>query len=158
MHPRRFALIAGTVMVVMSLLSFLPNLSTDPVSAGLAPLNVETSHGLFLNFLAMNIVTKVALLALGIWGIAASQNKMRSLPASANWASWVFLGTGVLAILGAIPATNTLYGNMPLYGNMVWVNTVFSVLGGYFGLVLARRAHANNAWLRDDREFTNRAA
>jgi hypothetical protein len=158
MHPRRFALIAGTIMVITSLLSFLPGLNTDPATAGLAPLNVETSHGLFMNFLPMNIVTKVVLLAFGIWGIAASQNRMRSLPASRNWAGWVALGMGGLAILGAIPATNTLFGTYPLYGNVVWMNTVFSLLGLYFTSRLAAKAHANNQWLRDDREYTNRAA
>lgn len=158
MHPRRFALIAGTLMVVMGLLSFLPGLNTDPVTAGLAPLSVETSHGLFLNFLPMNIITKIVLIAFGAWGIAASQNRMRSLPASANWASWVFLAMGGLAILGAIPSTNTLFGTYPLYGNVVWMNTVFSLLGGYFGLYLSRKAHANNQWLLDERDEQNRAA
>ncbi|RYZ99415.1 MAG: DUF4383 domain-containing protein [Proteobacteria bacterium] len=152
MHPKRFALVGGAIMVVMGLLAFLPGLNTNPVEAGLPPLSLDTSYGLFLGLFPMNVLNKVALLAFGAWGIIASQNKTRSLPASTNWASWVFLSMGVLAILGAIPQTNTLYGNWPLFGNEVWSHTVFSLLGGYFGLMLRRKAHANNAWLRDERD------
>ena len=150
MHPKTYALVGGALMVLMAALSFLPALNQLPAEAGLPPLYVETSYGLFLNFFPMNIVNKVALLVFGIWGIAAASASTTALPRSINWSRWVFAVMGVGALLGIIPATNTVYGYWPLFGGEVWAHGIFAVLGAYFGFALPARAHkANEPLLRN---------
>ena len=40
---------------------------------------------------------------------------------------------GLLVVLGLIPATNTLFGLVPIYGNDVWLHLVLGAIGAYFG-------------------------
>ncbi len=140
MHPKRFALVAGIVMLVMGALALIPNLSNDP--NGILPvLKENTSYGLFLGLFPMNIFNKVALIVFGLAGIWAANVKNRNLPASIWYARIVFVVMGAAAILGLFPATNTLNGYWPLFGYTVLDHAVFAVLGGYFGFVLSRKAH-----------------
>ena len=140
MHPRRFALIGGLIMLAIGALAFVPALSQYPT--WLPRLNVETSYGQFLGLVVMNVFTKVALIAFGIAGILASRAPTTSLPSSIKWSRWVFFVMAPLAVLGLVPATNTLFGYWPIFGNHVWVSGIFAVLGAYFGFALPARAKA----------------
>lgn len=146
MIPQRFALIGGIIMLAFGALALVPNLSTYP--AELPLLNLMTSYGMFLGFIPMNIVNKVALMGFGIWGILASQSKNTSLPASVNFSRWVMVAMGALAILGIIPQTNTLGGYYPLFGANIAVYAIFAVLGAYFGFTLPRKAAMENEKLK----------
>jgi len=42
---------------------------------------------------------------------------------------------GLLAILGLIPATNTMFGLVPIYGNDVWLHAGTALIAAYFGFV-----------------------
>lgn len=152
MHPRRFALIGGIVMLAMGVLSLVPAFNTPPAQAGLPLLNLEASYGLFLDIFPMNIVNKVVLILFGISGILASQGTETSLPASISFSRWVFVVMGIGAVLGIVPQTNTFFGYWPLFGSEVWAHGIFAVLGAYFGYVLPSRARKHNEWLtrRDD--------
>lgn len=137
MYPRQFALVGGIVMLALGILAFVPGLNQFP--AGMPVLNVEESYGLFLGYFPMNIFNKVALIALGLAGVWASQAKNRSLPASIQYSRWVFLVTGVLAILGLFPQTNTLFGYWPLFGATFWEHAVFAVVAAYYGFMLTSK-------------------
>jgi hypothetical protein len=41
----------------------------------------------------------------------------------------------LLAILGLIPATNTMFGLVPIYGNDVWLHAGTALIAAYFGFV-----------------------
>jgi len=45
----------------------------------------------------------------------------------------VAVAYGLLVILGLLPATNTLFGLIPVYGNDVWLHLVLGVVAAYFG-------------------------
>lgn len=137
MHPRLYALYGGLLMVIVGVLAFIPGLNEAPI--GLPVLQVETSYTLFLGWFAMNVFNKVALIALGLAGIAASQAKNRSLPASIQYSRWVFIVTGVLAILGLFPQTNTLFGYWPLFGATFWEHAFVAVVSAYFGFMLTSK-------------------
>ena len=47
---------------------------------------------------------------------------------------------GLAAILGAIPATHTLFGFWPLYGADILVHGIFAILGAYYGYTLPHKA------------------
>jgi hypothetical protein len=42
---------------------------------------------------------------------------------------------GLLAILGLIPGTNTLFGLVPIYGHDVWLHALSALIAAYFGFV-----------------------
>lgn len=148
MSPKNYALFGGALMVILGALAFVPNLNQAPLEAGLPSLLVENSYGFFLGLFAMNIFNKAAMIVIGLWGIAASRAPTTSLPRSVQWSRWVFGILGVLAVLGAIPQTNTLYGYVPLFGAMIGLHAVFAVLGAYFGFALTAKAHKENESLR----------
>ncbi|MBL7544490.1 MAG: DUF4383 domain-containing protein [Bdellovibrionaceae bacterium] len=129
MNARKYALWGGIAMLAMGLISMIPNLvgSTE----GLPTLLIETSYGRFLNLFPMNILNKVALMAFGIWGILVSQDSIRAMEGSITFSKTVFYVMGVLAILGLIPQTNTLFGYWPLFGGEIFVHAIFALLGGY---------------------------
>ena len=137
MHPRRFALIGGIVMLAMGIISLIPSLKGSADS--LPFLNLETSYGLFLGIFPMNIVNKVALIVFGLLGIQASNAKFTSLPMSTHYSRLVFYVMGALAILGMIPQTNTLFGYWPLFGGEVLGHAAFALFGAYFGFMLSSK-------------------
>ena len=151
MFPRRFALIGGICMLLIGIAALIPAMvgTTD----GLPLLKVENSYGLFLNTFPMNIYNKLALIILGLGGIMASSARFTNLPASIHYSRVVFYFCGALAILGAIPQTNTLNGYWPLFGNEIWLHAFMAVVGAYFGFALTAKVPEQ----KTDRDF-NRPA
>lgn len=138
MDPRKFALYGGIVMIVFGAVALIPALVGSV--EGLPPLQLETSYGLFLNLFPMNILNKVALILFGVAGVLAANAKGTNLPASIKYSRVVFFSMAVLAILGLIPATSTLFGYWPLFGGEVIAHGVFALLGAYFGYALTAKA------------------
>jgi hypothetical protein len=134
MHPRSFAGVGGTILLIMGLLAFIPGLSTYPID-GLRPLNVETSYGYFFGLLAMNVVNKLTLVAFGIAGIMCARAPTHSIVKSINYSRVVFIAMGVLAIMGMFQATNSFFDLAPLWGNQIWFYGIFALCGGYCGYV-----------------------
>lgn len=135
MDPRRFALIGGIVMLVFGVFALIAPGSVD----GLPALNQETSYGLFLGLFPMNVINKAALIIFGIAGIAAANAKFTSLPMSIHWSRAVLFVMGLLAIMGLIPQTNTLFGYAPLFRGEIVTHAIFALLGGYFGYALTSK-------------------
>lgn len=130
MATKKFALIAGAVMLVMGVAALIPGLSTFPT--WLPRLQLETSYGAFLNFFPMNIINKLALIAFGIAGIMVARGNV-PVASAVLYSRVVFVVMGIAALLGAIPATNTFFGYWPLFGAEIASHAVFAVLGAYFG-------------------------
>lgn len=137
MHPQRFALFGGILMLVIGVVSLIPAFRGS--MASLPPLFNETSYGLFLGILPLNVFSKIALVAFGIAGIVASRMKGTELPSSIRYSRIVFFVFGALAILGLIPQTNTLFGYWPLFGANIIVNAAFALVGAYYGYALSSK-------------------
>lgn len=121
---QEYAYWAGFALFIFAILAIIM-----PGSATALPaLNLEISYGLFMNLFAMNIINKIFLLVLGFSGILSA----RYIYSSRNWSMTVFVTLGLLAIMGIIPATDTLFGWSPLFGNITWAYGFFSLLGAYF--------------------------
>ena len=56
------------------------------------------------------------------------------------YAQIVAVAYGLLVILGMLPATNTLFGLVPIYGNDVWLHLVLGVVAAYFGFMTPAEA------------------
>jgi hypothetical protein len=128
---RTFALVFGIIYLVVGILGFVPGL-VQPAHHGPA-LAVEANHGMLLGLFPINLLHNLVHLVIGICGIVAS----RALPA-ARWYSRGLAGFyGLLAILGLLPATNTLFGLVPIYGHDVWLHALSAVVAAYFGFLAA---------------------
>ena len=56
-----------------------------------------------------------------------------SIPAARIYARGVAIIYGVLTIMGLIPALNTAFGLVPLYGHDVWLHALLAVVAAIVG-------------------------
>ena len=126
---RTFALIFGIIYVIAGISGFIPALT--PHTPDMPPLSVEMSHGRALGLFPVNILHNFVHIAIGIWGILGS----RSLSGARLFWRGLAIFYGLLAILGIIPATNTMFGLVPLYGHDIWLHAGTALIAAYFGFV-----------------------
>lgn len=129
MKTRAFALILGIVFLAVGILGFVPRLVTLPVDQ--PALLVETTHGSLFGLFPVNAAHNLIHLAFGVWGVVV----WRDFAASRLFARSVAVIYAVLAVLGLIPVTNTLFGLVPLHGNDIWLHAVLAIASAYFGFV-----------------------
>ncbi len=126
---RTFALILGIIYVAAGIAGFIPALT--PHTADMPGLAVDMAHGRALGLFPVNVLHNIVHLAIGVWGILGS----RSIGgARVFWRSLAVI-YGLLAILGLIPATNTMFGLVPLYGHDVWLHAGTALIAAYFGFI-----------------------
>ena len=137
MTTRTFALVFGIVFLLAGARGFIPGL-LHPVPADAPPLTVATGYGLVGGLLPVNLLHNLVHLLFGILGVVA----FAGLFAPRVYAQIVAVAYGLLVVLGLFPATNTLFGLVPIYGNDVWLHLVLGVVAAYFGFVspAAKRA------------------
>ncbi|MAL99129.1 MAG: hypothetical protein CL583_11865 [Alteromonadaceae bacterium] len=131
---KKFALIFGIVYAVVGVLGFIPALVVAPELSG--DLAVDAGHGWLLGIFPVNVVHNLVHLGIGIWGILAA----KAFASSVFYAKANAVIFALLAILGIIPATDTLFGLVPLYGNDIWLHVLNAVVAGYFGFGPPARA------------------
>lgn len=131
---KKFALIFGIIYALIGILGFIPGLVTTPeMPVGMVG---TMDHGRLLGLFPVNAIHNLVHLAVGIWGIVAA----KSFSAAVFYARANAVIFGLLVILGLIPATNTLFGLAPIYGNDVWLHLINTVVAGYFGFGAPARA------------------
>lgn len=126
---KTFALIFGIIYVLVGLAGFIPGLVTH--SHDMPAIAVDTLYGRLLGIFPVNVLHSIAHLAIGAWGILAS----RSVAGSRLYGRALFVIYGLLALLGLIPATNTTFGLIPIFGHDVWLHAVSALIAGYFGFI-----------------------
>jgi hypothetical protein len=128
-----FARIFGIVYVIVGILGFIPGLVQPGDATGLA---VTTAYGRLLGLFPVNLVHNLVHLGVGIWGILAARDFAGSIMFSRANA----ILFGLLALLGIIPATNTLFGLAPIYGVDALLHALSAAVAAYFGYGLPARA------------------
>jgi len=128
MNIANAALIFGVVFLLAGLAGFF----AAPPPPGAPPLIVEHGHGLALNFLPINTLHNVVHLLFGALGIAAARGAMVS---ARGYFQVVAISYALLAVLGLIPATQTTFGLIPIWGNDVWLHALLAAAAAYFGFV-----------------------
>jgi hypothetical protein len=128
MNTRMFARVFGIVFLVVGVGGFIPGLTTPHDHPGLA---VEAGSGMELGLFPVNVLHNLVHVAFGIWGLLAA----RSIGAARGYAKTVAIAYGVLTILGLIPATNTTFGLVPIYGHDIWLHALLAAVAAYFGFV-----------------------
>lgn len=130
MSTRLFALVFGIVFLAAGASGFIPGM-LHPVPAGAPPLTVSMGYGFVMGLLPVNVLHNLVHVLFGILGVVA----YGGLFAPRLYAQIVAVSYGLLVILGLLPATNTLFGLVPIYGNDVWLHLVLGVVAAYFGFM-----------------------
>lgn len=126
---RTFALIFGIVYMLVGILGFVPGLTSH--HPDMQPITIDSFYGKILGLFPVNVLHNVVHMAIGAWGILAS----RSVGGARLFGKGLAIFYGLLAILGLFPATNTLFGLVPIYGHDVWLHALSALIAAYFGFV-----------------------
>jgi len=130
MTVKTFALIAGIFYLALGVLGFVPPLITAPGDA--PPLRLTAFHGYLLGLFPVNFMDNLAHLAVGAWGIAAA----RSVGGARAYSKTMAALFASLAVLGLMPATQTLFGLVPIHGHDVWLHAGTAIAAAFCGWVL----------------------
>ncbi len=133
---QKFALILGAIYLIVGIAGFIPGLVTSP--HGGAELAADEGFGRLLGLFPINWLHNLVHIAVGIWGLAAA----RSFGGAVGFARGLAILYGILTVLGIIPATNTLFGLVPLYSHDIWLHAATTLLAAYFGWGPPSRARA----------------
>ena len=109
-----YARVFGALFIVVGLLGFVPPLVPNGNLLGLFPVNA---------------VHNLVHIGLGVWGVVAGA----SLAAALIYFRGIAIIYGLLAVLGLIPATNTLFGLAPIHGADVVLHAVLALVAAYLG-------------------------
>ena len=130
MSTRTFALVFGIVFLLAGASGFVPGM-LHPVPAGAPPLTAATGYGLVMGLLPVNLLHNLVHVLFGILGVVA----FAGFFAPRVYAQLVAIAYGLLVVLGLLPATYTLFGLVPIYGNDVWLHLVLGLVAAYFGFM-----------------------
>ena len=126
MNTGTMAMIFGVVFVLAGLSGFFP----APPPADAPPLTIEHGHGLAMGVFPINTLHNIVHLLFGVLGIAASRG---AIMAARQYFQVVAVSYGLLTIMGLIPATQTTFGLVPIWGNDVWLHAALALGAAYFG-------------------------
>jgi hypothetical protein len=124
---RKFALIFGIIYLVVGVLGFVPGIVQPAHDQH--NLAVEANHGYLMGLFPINLLHNFVHLLVGILGLIGS----RSVQGAVRYARGLAIFYGLLAIMGLFPATNTMFGLVPIHGNDVWLHAGSALVAAYFG-------------------------
>jgi hypothetical protein len=110
-------------------MGFVPSLRSLPSNA--PAITVDSGYGYLLGLFPINVLHNIVHLTVGALGIAAYW----SFNFARLYAQGLTIFYGALAVMGLIPATNTTFDLIPIFGNNVWLHAVTAAICGYFGFV-----------------------
>ena len=124
----------GIAYLSAGLLGMVPAALTPPPPEAPA-IRITTFYGYLLGLFPMNVVHSAAHVAVGALGLAAWQadHSQRRITSPKMYARGLTIFLGALAVMGVIPAMNTLFGWLPLHGHDVWLHAGTAAIAGYFG-------------------------
>jgi hypothetical protein len=126
MNTRTVAIVFGVVFLFAGISGFVPS----PPPAGAPPLMVEHGHGLALGLFPINTLHNIVHLLFGALGIAAGLGAIMS---ARGYFQLVAISYALLVLLGLIPATQTTFGLIPIWGNDIWLHALLAAGAAYFG-------------------------
>ena len=141
------ALGLGIVFTVIGIAGFIPDLvslpdvagSVAPITADEIPATVGADYGAaylrgfgyLFGLFPTNLLHNIVHLAVGVFGLYSATGERGAF----NYNRFFAISYLGLAVLGLIPAANTLFGIMPIFGNNVWFNGVTGIIAAYYAFV-----------------------
>lgn len=144
---KKCALALGIIFTVIGIAGFIPSLitipgtidSAAPISADQIPATMGANYtaaylrgfGYLFGLFPTNLLHNIAHLAIGLFGLYSATGDRGAF----NYNRFFAISYILLAIMGLIPAANTLFGIMPIFGNNVWLNAVTGAIAAYYAFV-----------------------
>ena len=122
------ARVLGIAFVVAAIAGALP-FTLAPAGPTAEYIEIARGYGFLFGLFPVNGVHDALHGIFGIWGVAASFG----FAASVRYCRWLSCIYVVLAIVGAIPITNTLFGIVPVYGHDIWLHAAIALVAAYGG-------------------------
>jgi Domain of unknown function (DUF4383) len=155
---RTCALAIGLIFVVLGIAGFIPGLVSLPanaVSAGAPltgedmPLTAGTDYvagfvrgfGYLFGIFPTNTLHNTLHVVLGCFGLYSAMGDRGSY----NYNRFCAVFLPIVALLGLLPATNSLFGIMPIYGNNIWISVVAGAIALY-GILTSKPSGEQNAY------------
>jgi hypothetical protein len=127
-----FALTVGIIYLLVGIMGFIPGLVDVPaVAPDGVDLGYTAEYGYLLGLFPVNLLHNVVHLLVGGLGILASI----AMDSSRLYSGVLALFYGMLTVLGLIPATQSMFGLVPLFGNDVWLHAATAAIAFYFGFI-----------------------
>lgn len=126
MSIQTFARIFGIVFLVVGIGGFIPGLTQPHDHPGLT---VEAASGMAFGLFPVNVLHNIVHILFGAWGLFAAG----SFGGARTYARSVAIAYALLTVLGLIPATNTTFGLVPIYGHDIWLHALLAAIAAYFG-------------------------
>ena len=120
------ASVFGIVFLLVGISGFFA--APPPVDA--PPLQMNHGHGMALGLFPINTLHNVVHLLFGALGLMAARG---ILMGARTYFQFLAVSYALLAVLGAIPATESTFGLIPIYGNDVWLHAVVALAAGVIG-------------------------
>ena len=131
MNTRTFSLVVGIAFLAAGALGFIPGL-VHPPHAAAPDLRVPTGYGYLLGLFPVNVLHNIVHLVIGLAGVMASG----ALPAAIRFSRALAIFYGALALMGLVPALQTTFGLIPIFGHDVWLHAATAAAAAYFGFVV----------------------
>lgn len=145
---QKFALALGIIFTFLGIAGFIPALvdlpaggmgASAPLDAGAVPGSVGPNNmaaylrgfGYVFGLFPTNLLHNIVHLAIGGFGLFSATGKEGAF----NYNRFFAISYLLLAIMGLIPLSNTLFGVMPIFGNNVWFNAITGAIAAYFAFV-----------------------
>jgi len=143
MTVRNFALIFGIVYLAAGVLGFVPGI-VRPAPADAPAVSITAFHGYMFGLFAVNVLHNLVHVAIGAWGLAASRETWHAR----MYARTLAIVYGALAVMGLIPALNTVFGLVPIHGHDVWLHAATALIAAWFGFARTSEPATTKAALR----------
>lgn len=122
------ARVLGIAFVLAGILGFAPYV-TVPADLTAQWVTLNASYGFLGGVFPVNSIHDLIHVLFGVWGLVASGTFAAAVRYCRS-ISWLY---AVLAVLGTIPITNSLFGVVPIYGYDVALHFAVALLAFYGG-------------------------
>jgi hypothetical protein len=120
------AAVFGVVFLIVGFVGFF----ASPPPADALPLTMDHGHGLALGLFPVNTLHNIVHLLFGALGLLAAAGTVFS---ARHYFQFLAVSYILLAVLGALPATQTAFGLIPIYGNDVWLHALLGLSAAVIG-------------------------
>jgi hypothetical protein len=133
---RTCAFLLGLIFLFVGIAGYIPGFVSFPtgspeVQVDAPRLLFDDGYGFVLGLFPTNFLHNAIHIVVGVLGITAATSLSGSIVFNRLFA----ITYVAIALMGLLPATNTTFGAMPIFGNNVWFNALTALIAGYFGFV-----------------------